>query len=109
MTTPSLVDLLKAKTSEGNQELLARERTSVKELRAEVGGVLRLPEGVTLDRDDINYEAPDDETMILNLGPSHPSTHGVLRVMVEIGASRCCVPNLSSATCTRAWKRPARS
>jgi NADH-quinone oxidoreductase subunit D len=84
MTTPSLVDLLKAKTSEGAQELLARERTSVKELRAEVGGVLRLPEGVTLDRDDINYEAPDDETMILNLGPSHPSTHGVLRVMVEI-------------------------
>lgn len=84
MTTPSLVDLLKAKTSEGAQELLARERTGVKELRAEVGGVLRLPEGVTLDRDDINYEAPDDETMILNLGPSHPSTHGVLRVMVEI-------------------------
>jgi NADH-quinone oxidoreductase subunit D len=84
MTTPSLVDLLKAKTSEGAQELLERERTSVRELRAEVGGVLRLPEGVTLDRDDINYEAPDDETMILNLGPSHPSTHGVLRVMVEI-------------------------
>ena len=25
MTTPSLVDLLKAKTSEGDQELLARE------------------------------------------------------------------------------------
>ena len=22
--------------------------------------------------------------MILNLGPSHPSTHGVLRIMVEI-------------------------
>ena len=41
MTTPSLVDLLKAKTSEGAQELLARERTGVKELRAEVGGVLR--------------------------------------------------------------------
>ena len=84
MTTPSLVQLLKAKTSEGAQELLEREQTSVRELRAEVGGVLRLPEGVTLDRDDINYEAPDDETMILNLGPSHPSTHGVLRVMVEI-------------------------
>ena len=84
MTTPSLNDLLKAKTSEGAQELLQREQTSVRELRAEVGGVLRLPEGVTLDRDDINYEAPDDETMILNLGPSHPSTHGVLRVMVEI-------------------------
>ncbi len=84
MTTPSLVELLKAKTSEGAQELLALEQTSVRELRSEVGGVLRLPEGVTLDRDDISYEAPDDETMILNLGPSHPSTHGVLRVMVEI-------------------------
>jgi NADH-quinone oxidoreductase subunit D len=84
MTNPSLVELLKAKTSEGAQELLERQQTSVRELRAEVGGVLRLPEGVTLDRDDINYEAPDDETMILNLGPSHPSTHGVLRVMVEI-------------------------
>ena len=64
--------------------MLARENTTVRELRSEVGGVLRLPEGVSLDPDDINYEAPDDETMILNLGPSHPSTHGVLRVMVEI-------------------------
>jgi len=80
----SLTELLKAKTSEGAQEMLARENTTVRELRSEVGGVLRLPEGVSLDPDDINYEAPDDETMILNLGPSHPSTHGVLRVMVEI-------------------------
>jgi NADH-quinone oxidoreductase subunit D len=79
-----LADLLKAKTSEGAQELLNRDQTSVKALRAESGGVLRLPEGVTLDSEDLNYEAPDDETMILNLGPSHPSTHGVLRVMVEI-------------------------
>jgi NADH-quinone oxidoreductase subunit D len=79
-----LTDLLKAKTSEGAQEMSTRENTSARELRSEVGGVLRLPEGVSLDPDDINYEAPDDETMILNLGPSHPSTHGVLRVMVEI-------------------------
>ncbi len=80
----ALTDLLKAKTSEGAQEMSAREHTTARELRSEVGGVLRLPEGVSLDPDDINYEAPDDETMILNLGPSHPSTHGVLRVMVEI-------------------------
>jgi NADH-quinone oxidoreductase subunit D len=81
---PSLPELLKAKTSEGAQELLARRETDVRELRAEVGGVLRLPEGTEVDPADYNYEAPDDETMILNLGPSHPSTHGVLRVMVEI-------------------------
>ena len=24
------------------------------------------------------------ETMLLNVGPSHPSTHGVLRVLVEL-------------------------
>jgi NADH-quinone oxidoreductase subunit D len=64
--------------------MASRENTTLRELRSEFGGVLRLPEGVSLDADDINYEAPDDETMILNLGPSHPSTHGVLRVMVEI-------------------------
>jgi NADH-quinone oxidoreductase subunit D len=80
----SLVELLKAKTSEGAQELLSRHETEARELRAETGGVLRLPEGVALDSGDYSYEAPDDETMILNLGPSHPSTHGVLRVMVEI-------------------------
>jgi NADH-quinone oxidoreductase subunit D len=77
-------ELLKAKTSEGAQEMLARNEESVRELRNESGGVLRLPEGVALDYSDIDYESPDDETMILNLGPSHPSTHGVLRVMVEI-------------------------
>ncbi len=47
-------------------------------------GCCACPRECRLDANDINYEAPDDETMILNLGPSHPSTHGVLRVMVEI-------------------------
>ena len=26
----------------------------------------------------------DDDTMIINMGPQHPSTHGVLRVMLEL-------------------------
>jgi NADH-quinone oxidoreductase subunit D len=29
-------------------------------------------------------KGPDDRTMILNMGPQHPSTHGVLRIIVEI-------------------------
>jgi len=83
-TASDLNSLLMAKTSEGPQELLGRRESTSRELRSEMGGVLRLPEGIDLDAGDINYEAPDDETMILNLGPSHPSTHGVLRVMVEV-------------------------
>ena len=42
------------------------------------------PKAATLDPSDIDVEPPDDETMIINLGPPHPSTHGVLRVMVEL-------------------------
>ena len=29
-------------------------------------------------------EDVSDETMIINMGPQHPSTHGVLRLMVEL-------------------------
>ncbi len=44
-----LEQLLKAKTSEGAQELLARQETAIRELRHEAGGVLRLPEGTDVD------------------------------------------------------------
>jgi NADH-quinone oxidoreductase subunit D len=79
-----LTELLESKTDEGLQELAPRSRTSERELDVELGSVLRLPEGIQLDRGDLDVESPEDESMILNLGPSHPSTHGVLRVMVEI-------------------------
>jgi NADH-quinone oxidoreductase subunit D len=29
-------------------------------------------------------EGPNDRTMVLNMGPQHPSTHGVLRLVIEI-------------------------
>lgn len=29
-------------------------------------------------------EAPEDELMIVNMGPQHPSTHGVLRLQIEL-------------------------
>ncbi|MBA2281261.1 MAG: NADH-quinone oxidoreductase subunit D [Acidimicrobiia bacterium] len=51
-----------------------------KELLREVGCVLRLSEA---DAEALE-PGPDDETMIINMGPQHPSTHGVLRVMLEL-------------------------
>jgi NADH-quinone oxidoreductase subunit D len=75
---------LAAETSEGVQELFGRSQTEAGQLRREVGAVLRLPEGVAVDPSDIDIEQSDDETMIINMGPQHPSTHGVLRLMLEL-------------------------
>ena len=77
------IDRLTAETSEGAQELQRRDRTSTNELGREVGAVLRL-DGLTLDPTSVDYDRHDDETMIINMGPSHPSTHGVLRLMLEL-------------------------
>ena len=73
-----------AGTSEGAQELHPRAATDALELLREEGGVLRLPEGLVLDPGDMNVEIAEDETMIINMGPQHPSTHGVLRLMLEL-------------------------
>jgi len=75
---------LVAETSEGDQELRRRKVTGAGELRREAGAVLRLPEGHVVDPADIDVERSDDETMIINMGPQHPSTHGVLRLMLEL-------------------------
>ena len=71
---------LVAETAEGAQELQPRQLTSGVEALRVRGAVLRianLPESV----DEI---ATEDETMIINMGPQHPSTHGVLRLMLEL-------------------------
>ncbi len=43
-------------------------------------------EGLSVGDDRVLDEeiAPDDELMIVNMGPQHPSTHGVLRVHIEL-------------------------
>jgi len=62
-------------TDEGAQEMLADESPEL--LASQTG---------TLVDDD--YEAPsrsaDDELQIINMGPQHPATHGVLRLHLEL-------------------------
>jgi NADH-quinone oxidoreductase subunit D len=81
--TAERIELLIADTSEGAQELKHRNVTGRDELGRELGSVLRI-DGLTLDPNSIDFERNDDETMIINMGPSHPSTHGVLRIMLEL-------------------------
>jgi NADH-quinone oxidoreductase subunit D len=68
------------------QEMQIRALTEAKEMARESGSVLRgiSPQDALLDVTDYDIEVGDDETMIINMGPQHPSTHGVLRVMMEI-------------------------
>ncbi|MEY2398440.1 MAG: NADH-quinone oxidoreductase subunit [Actinomycetota bacterium] len=71
-------------TSEGRQEMDPTGGSTPTELLVEQGAVLRLPEGPQLDANDLSIEATEDQTMIINMGPQHPSTHGVLRLMLEL-------------------------
>ena len=67
------------------QELHLRSETAAPELARERGAVLRgvSERDAALDLNDYDIEL-GDETMIINMGPQHPSTHGVLRVMMEL-------------------------
>ncbi|HWM21512.1 MAG TPA: hypothetical protein VNO51_17595, partial [Ilumatobacteraceae bacterium] len=83
-------------TDEGAQELRSRSELTAKELLREVGAVLRMSEAEAAQlgaRDvdvtgdvDVGLDSGVDagQTMIINMGPQHPSTHGVLRLMLEL-------------------------
>jgi NADH-quinone oxidoreductase subunit D len=62
-------------TDEGAQELLPREDDPA----------LDIQRGVAVVDDFLEDEiVVDDERQIINMGPQHPSTHGVLRLQVEL-------------------------
>ena len=75
-------------TAEGNQEMRLRSDLTAKEVMREVGAVLRMTEkeAAALSIDDV--DVPEDQSMIINMGPQHPSTHGVLRLMLELQGER---------------------
>ncbi|HEV3225223.1 MAG TPA: NADH-quinone oxidoreductase subunit D [Acidimicrobiales bacterium] len=59
-----------------------RKGMKADELMRELGSVLRLSEA---EAAELGAGDPgDDDTMIINMGPQHPSTHGVLRLMLEL-------------------------
>lgn len=62
-------------TNEGAQELLPRDEDPA----------LEIQRGVAVDDDYVIPEHVDDsERQIINMGPQHPSTHGVLRLQLEL-------------------------
>ena len=73
-------------TDEGAQTLRPRSEMTAKELMREVGSVLRMSEAeaAALGELDPGQDPGEDQTMIINMGPQHPSTHGVLRLMLEL-------------------------
>ena len=75
-------------THEFGQELRPRSEITASELMREVGAVLRMSEAdaaaLAQQVQDHLDEADPDQTMIINMGPQHPSTHGVLRLMLEL-------------------------
>ena len=82
-TGKDMVRSVGADTGEHSQELQDRAETSTTEFLLESGAVLRLSESEAARLSEASA-GTEDETMIINMGPQHPSTHGVLRLMLEL-------------------------
>jgi NADH-quinone oxidoreductase subunit D len=78
---PADLTVERRRTAEGTQEMTLRKGVGAAEIMRELGAVLRLSE---TEAQALADEPSDDQTMIINMGPQHPSTHGVLRLMLEL-------------------------
>ncbi|MEO7371579.1 MAG: NADH-quinone oxidoreductase subunit D [Ilumatobacteraceae bacterium] len=79
----SIVDTIQA-GDDAVQGLKPRSELTARELLREVGSVLRMSEAEAATLGDVPADPTEDQTMIINMGPQHPSTHGVLRLMLEL-------------------------
>ncbi len=70
--------------TEGGQEMRPRSQVPARELMREIGAVLRMSEAEAANLPDLPDDPDEAQTMIINMGPQHPSTHGVLRLMLEL-------------------------
>jgi NADH-quinone oxidoreductase subunit D len=82
--TSDLIAGTPAATGEGPQEMRSRSELTAKEVLREVGSVLRMSEKEASELTSSPVENNEEQTMIINMGPQHPSTHGVLRLMLEL-------------------------
>ena len=68
-------DWIAGATDEGAQELLPRD----------MDPALQIQRGIAVDDDYVDEPTIiEDERQILNMGPQHPATHGVLRLHLEL-------------------------
>lgn len=81
IVAPKGEEVTAAGTNEGRQELQLRKDVSAKEILRGSGAVLRMSDSEVAALAGTQSE---DQTMIINMGPQHPSTHGVLRLMLEL-------------------------